>query len=164
MNDIKSKVKVSSHITATILLILALIMFILTFSMGTILWQQFTDPFPFLANRLALNITVQFASTLLSCALCLYLAFMFFRIGKKRTPFFKELPLMIKILALATLLTFALPRWIGYALLSAARGITDFAVFDEVSITGLILAVVIFCLGHLFEYGYRLQVDHDEIV
>lgn len=57
-----------------------------------------------------------------------------------------------------------LPRWIGSVLASVAYGTVAFTALDEVSVMGLLMASVIFCLGHLFEYGYRLQVDHDEIV
>lgn len=164
MNDIKSKVKTSANVIAIVLQIVAVIIFVLSITVGVTFFQMLSDPIPFAANKPAHNFAVAFASYLLTCVLCLFLSFMFRRVAKEQTPFFKELPLMIKVSGLLLFLTLALPRWMAYALVSVAHGAVNFAVFDEVSTMGLLMASVIFCLGHLFEYGYRLQVDHDEIV
>ena len=61
-------------------------------------------------------------------------------------------------------LAVAVPRWIGYAVLGAATGRVVGTLFDETSIILLVLAIVVFCLGQILEYGWLLQDESYEII
>lgn len=97
-------------------------------------------------------------------ALLVYVAFIFRRIAKEETPFFPGLSRKVKLAAPLLFLAFALPRWIAYAVISVSSGTLTGTLLDEVNIILLAAAVIVFCLGHILEYGWRLQDESNGIV
>ena len=97
-------------------------------------------------------------------AMLAYAALVFRRIGQEETPFFPALPRKVKLAAPFLFLAVAVPRWIGYAVLGAATGRVVGTLFDETSIILLVLAIVVFCLGQILEYGWLLQDESYEII
>ena len=49
-------------------------------------------------------------------------------------------------------------------MLGAATGRVVGTLFDETSIILLVLAIVVFCLGQILEYGWLLQDESYEII
>lgn len=97
-------------------------------------------------------------------ALLCFVASTFLRIAREETPFFPGLSRRVKIASPLVFLAVALPRWIGFAAVSFARGTASFAVFDEVNVPFLVVAAVLFCLGQVLEYGWLLQDESYEII
>ena len=120
-------------------------------------------PFDF-ADEHALDMAVWLMIYAAFASLLAYVALIFRRIARAETPFVKELPRKIKTAAAMLFLAVALPRWIGYALLSFATGSASFAIFDEVNLPALIAAAMMFSLGQVFEYGYLVQDENYEII
>ncbi|MDO5844448.1 MAG: DUF2975 domain-containing protein [Methanocorpusculum sp.] len=78
---------------------------------------------------------------------------------KALTPFITENAKRIRIIAGLVLIASVVPTfidWIGSAILMLPLD------FSTISIEGIIIAVIIYCIGILFEHGCELQKEADE--
>lgn len=158
MNKTKTRIKAMS--TA----IVCVLVFIAALSAISSIWAVWGWAANGLALDIRINAGVWIMRQILLTVLLVYAAFIFHRIGKEETPFFKKLPRRIKIAAVLLFVALVVPQWIGYAALSISTGTFSFVVFDENSIMALALAFVVFCLGQIFEYGYLVQDENYEII
>lgn len=97
-------------------------------------------------------------------ALLIVTAFIFRKISINETPFLKEVPKRLKVVSLLLFLSIAVPQWLGYALYSISTGKVAFAVFENQTILAFIISSLIFCFAQIFDYGYMIQDENDEIL
>ena len=156
MDEIRSKIKGTSQAAFVALLVLAAALaMVAAATLATYLGSATSlDP----ASSSDVGAFVLFGVQTALAAMLAYAALVFRRIGQEETPFFPALAAPFLFLAVAV------PRWIGYAVLGAATGRVVGTLFDETSIILLVLAIVVFCLGQILEYGWLLQDESYEII
>ena len=162
MSDIREKIKTSS--TAVFVLLLVVAGMLIAGSIASIEHHIAASASIDFTVRGSLKPFVTFGIQILLAALLVYVAFIFRRIGKEETPFFPGLSRRVKLAAPFLFLAFALPRWVANAVISVSSGKLTGAVFDEISVILLAVAVIVFCIGHILEYGWRLQDENNEII
>ena len=160
--EIRSKIKGTSQAAFVALLVLAAALaMVAAATLATYLGSATSlDP----ASSSDVGAFVLFGVQTALAAMLAYAALVFRRIGQEETPFFPALPRKVKLAAPFLFLAVAVPRWIGYAVLGAATGRVVGTLFDETSIILLVLAIVVFCLGQILEYGWLLQDESYEII
>ncbi|WP_161961267.1 DUF2975 domain-containing protein [Eggerthella sinensis] len=162
MSDIREKIKTSSTAVFVLLLLIAgVLVAVSLLNIGRIVTESVDIDHT--VNGGLRPYTVLGMQILLA-ALLVYVAFIFRRIGKEETPFFPGLSRRVKLAAPFLFLVFALPRWVANAVISVSSGKLTGAVFDEISVILLAVAVIVFCIGHILEYGWRLQDENNEII
>lgn len=162
MSDIREKIKTSSTAVFVLLLVVA----------GMLCAVSFLNIARYVTEGVDIDHAVNgglrpytvLGIQILLAALLVYVAFIFRRIGKEETPFFPGLSRRVKLAAPFLFLAFALPRWVAYAVISVSSGKLTGTVFDEISIILLAVAVIVFCIGHILEYGWQLQDESNEII
>ena len=162
MDEIRSKIKGTSQAAFVALLVLAAALaMVAAATLATYLGSATSlDP----ASSSDVGAFVLFGVQTALAAMLAYAALVFRRIGQEETPFFPALPRKVKLAAPFLFLAVAVPRWIGYAVLGAATGRVVGTLFDETSIILLVLAIGVFCLGQILEYGWLLQDESYEII
>ena len=159
MEDIKTKLKM----TGTILMICSLVV-------GCVfLWQavNFTI-FLVSSEGLAENSGLGVLSATYPWALCVvffYLAYIFFLIGKNRSPFTKRVATHLKVLAILTIVGLPLPLIINDVLFAVStNSLSLLVLLNTGRLDMLIVGLTFFGFAMIFEYGAMLQTDTDEIV
>lgn len=158
MNEVKGRIKALS---TAIVVILA---FIVVVSSLSVLYGIKGLTAETLAFSELHNQGVWLMRQALITILLAYLAFVFLRIRREETPFFKQLPREIKIASVLIFAAFVLPQWVGYAIKSFVTGTYSFVVLDETGILALGLAFTVYCFGQIFQYGLLVQNENNEIV
>ncbi|WP_080797419.1 hypothetical protein [Arabiibacter massiliensis] len=160
MDEVRGKIRSSCLVAGVALLAIALLLGIGTASRIAGWWTDGST----LADADFVRRGVGLLSEALLIALAVYIAFVFERIAREETPFFPELPRMIKAAAAFLFLALAAPKWLGNAILSFQEGTLVGALIDEGVIFAFVLAAVVFCLGRIFEYGCLVQDENFEII
>lgn len=160
VNEVASRIKTNSLAIGVALILVAALLTVATLHAAWN-WPAASPTYDLHRN---INLGVQIGCQALFALLFVHLALTFFRISSQETPFFRKLPRRIKIAAVLLLAAAQVPRWIGYAVLSIATGRPTGVLFDEFGILALALALILFCLGQIFEYGYLLQDENYEII
>jgi len=92
-------------------------------------------------------------------------AIMTFRsIAKNKTPFLAEVARNIKIIGGLIMFSNALPRWISGIISLILNDGGVFTIVDGTVMFGLVLGLIFFCLGSIFDYGCALQQQDDEML
>lgn len=97
-------------------------------------------------------------------ALLVVMAFIFRKISVNETPFLKTIPKRLKIVSLLVFVSIAVPQWLGYVFYSISTGEVSFSVFDNLTISAVIISGLVFCFAQIFDYGYMIQDENDEIL
>ncbi|WP_139650636.1 hypothetical protein [Raoultibacter phocaeensis] len=158
MNEVKGRIKALS---TAIVVILTFVVLVSSLSVLYGIGGLATEALTF--NEL-LNRGVWLLRQALITILLAYMAFVFFRIRREETPFFKQLPREIKTASVLLFAAFVLPQWVGYAIRSFATGTVSFVILDENGILALGLAFTVYCFGQIFQYGLLVQNENNEIV
>lgn len=158
--------EVGNHIKTNSLAIGIVLIFVAALLVTATAWAVWSWPAAWPTYDLHRNIEagVQIGCQALFALFFVHLALTFFRISSQEAPFFKKLPRQIKIAAVLLFAAAQVPRWIGYAVLSAASGRLTGTLFDEFGILALAFSLILLCLGQIFEYGYLLQDENYEII
>lgn len=86
-------------------------------------------------------------------------------VAKKRSPFIPEVARNIKIIGGIIMFTSPLARWIpGMISFIATDGEAWITIIDGPIVLGMVLGLVFFCLGAIFDYGCVLQQQDDEML
>ena len=108
------------------------------------------------------TLVILFLLAVLQLAITFSVLFVLYRIfldiSRSYTPFEKKHVIRMKqvaILTFAMCITTNICDWVGSILLQQRALL-------EIDIMWLVIAIVIYCIAHIFDYGYQLQTQSDE--